>query len=179
MQVAKFEDSLYPALIYVLGSAEAVSSSGDVFIDVGDDYFQQFQQDLVVIFAVADNNYNLKLEVRLDETAPSDADILLSMQIPFAVKGDEVTAEGDQGVLIVLGNICPTVAIPKGNYLLTVYQTFTGEYPLSGHSENVSKEDKLWDPDVPILMRMYFNPVQSLEGIVAKSHWHPSVDLDD
>jgi hypothetical protein len=40
MQVAKFEDSLYTHLIYVMGSAEAVSSSGDVFIDVGDDYFQ-------------------------------------------------------------------------------------------------------------------------------------------
>ncbi|MEE9344308.1 MAG: hypothetical protein V3U88_01740 [Methylococcales bacterium] len=176
MQVAKFEDSLYTRLIYVMGSAEAVSSSGDVFIDVGDDYFQQFQQDLVIIFTIKTLS-GLELEVRLDETVPSDTDILLSMQMPFVVKGDEVTPEGDRGALIVLGNICPTVAIPKGDYLLTVYQTFTGEYPLSGHSENVSDEDKLWDPDVPILMRMYFNSVDSAEGIAAKSHWHPSKEF--
>ena len=96
------------------------------------------------------------------------------MQMPFAVKGDEVTAEGDRGVLIVLGNICPAIAIPKGNYLLTVHQTFTGEYPL-GHSENVAQETQQWYPDAPILMRMYFNPVQSLDGIKAESHWHPSM----
>ena len=45
MQVAKFEDSLYPALIYVLGSAEAVTSSSNVIMNSVDDYFQQFQRN--------------------------------------------------------------------------------------------------------------------------------------
>ena len=31
--------------------------------------------------------------------------------------------------------------------------------------------------EIPTWMRMYFNPVVSLEGIVAKSHWHPSREL--
>ncbi|MEE9425500.1 MAG: hypothetical protein V3V18_11065 [Methylococcales bacterium] len=172
MRIARFH--LYPeycGIFEVYGSAEAEAElisyelTDSAFID----YFQLCRPDLVYLFVIGDRTGNTYFDIRLDEPVPAAKDVVHTAQMPFLVKGDQVSPEGEKGIIIGYEEY-RSVDIPPGNYLLTVHQCF-GKYPL-GYPENASEEDKKSWPCLPTRMRMWFNRVDNLDEQVAESRWH-------
>ncbi len=128
--------------------------------------FKQYQPELVLIFLIGDHTANVQFDIRLNKS-PSTDRILHAIHVPFRV-------QSDSGIRVDLPFYeSQLISIPQGDYLLTVHQAYTGSDPL-GPPENISNIESIKWLDVPTSMRMYFNPVDSLEGIVAKSHRHSS-----
>ncbi len=173
MQVALFNFYTHIGLIVVHGSTQAIYLVKDDEIHDKKN-FTQFQPDRIVLCMIV-NGRDTQFDIRIDEIVPATGKVLLEIQTPFLVKGDLISHEGVRGVQIE--DPCEEnkiVDIPPGNYLLTIHQCYSGDKPL-GPPHNPAAipviEQIRWDK-VPICMRMYFNPVNSLDDVVALEHWN-------
>lgn len=172
LQITQFEHYLDNGLIQIYGSAEAASIVEPNIANTG--HFTQSRMDLVVLLSIVHATDTL-FDIKLDETVPPAENVLLTTQIPFLVKGEQLTPEGDKGVLIEDPyEESWIIDIPSGNYLLTVHQFYIGDKPLGPPKDPAAIpviESIRWDR-VPICVRMYFNPIDSLDDIVAQEHWN-------
>ncbi len=173
MQVVKCNVCLGDGLVFIYGSSAAVANIDATITNDFD--FQQCQLDLVILLSITEMG-DMQLDIRREEVIPPDDAVLRSVQVPFVVKSDEVTPEGDRGVLILIYEDIVTANIPPDNYMLTIQQGYAGNNPLGPAPDANGDELNKWE-EIPTWIRMYFNPVNSLEGIAAKSHWHPSREL--
>jgi hypothetical protein len=169
LQISQFEHYLTNGIVQVYGSAEAASIANPDIGNTGN--FTQDRLDLVVLLTIIHMRETL-FDIKLDETVPPAENVLLTTQIPFLVKGEQFTAEGDKGVLIEDPyEESWVIDIPSGYYLLTVHQFYTGDKPLGPPKYPAVIESIRWDR-IPICVRMYFNAVDSLEDIVPREHWN-------
>jgi hypothetical protein len=194
MQIARFDHSGLIGFIRICGSAEAVRLCLKPTRTIWNDAFLLHpRKDLVFMEVIGETIGSMEITLFHDEPTPSVTDALYVAEIPFSIHEHQGSQPLSQAIYDVRKNRKQTFAdaqgntllmfaneeyriidIPSGNYQLTVHQQYTEKIPLAlldkVHPEAIANAIKRINK--PVQLCLYFNPVESLNGIVARELWN-------
>lgn len=200
MQIAHFDHSGLIGFIRICGSAPAARFSLELTRYIWNDAFLLHpRKDLVCMEVIGETIGSMEITLFHDESAPSVTDALYVAEIPFSIdenQGSQPLSQAiydvrrnrkqsfadDQGntLLMFANEEYRIIDIPSGNYRLTVHQQYTEEITLALpdklHPEAIANAIK--QINKPVQLCLYFNPVESLNGIVTREYWNWPDDIN-
>jgi hypothetical protein len=194
MQIARYNHSDLISIISICGSAHAVRYSLEPMTFRWNDAFLLHpRKDLVFMAVIGEMFGSMDITIFHDEPTPSVNDSLYVAKLAFSIDENKEPQPLSQAIYDVRRNHKQTFAdtqgntllmfanyeyriidIPPGNYLLTIVQNYTEEITLSLPAEASPKlvTNTIMRMSKPVRLRLYFNPVDSLDGMAAREFWN-------
>ena len=194
MQIARFDHSDLISFIRICGSAQAVQFSLEPTTFIWNDAFLlQPKKDLVFMAVIGEMIGSMEITLFHDESNPTVTDAVYLAEIPFSIdehQGSQPISQAiydvrknrkqplaeDQGntLLLFANEEYRIIDMPSGNYLLTIVQKYAEDIALE-FPEHASPElivNTIQRMNMPVQLRLYFNPVESLDDSVARERWN-------